>query len=105
VVGGGGTQAGRFALTGGDGSGALSGFSAGEGGKESEGELARSCATWGQGENGTGQLRGSGRDGRWLGGVRHRAEAGERGGARAGMGRPGKGGAGTGTRATLPISI
>jgi hypothetical protein len=60
----GGTQAGHFALTGGDGSGALGGFSVGAGEKESEGELARSCATRGQGENGTRQLRGSGRDGR-----------------------------------------
>jgi hypothetical protein len=41
---GGGTQAGRFARTVGDDSGALGGFNAGAGEKESEGEPARSCA-------------------------------------------------------------
>jgi hypothetical protein len=40
----GGTQAGRFARTGGDGSGVLSGFNAGAGEKESEGEPTRLCA-------------------------------------------------------------
>jgi hypothetical protein len=44
VVGGGGTQAGRFARTGGDGNGALSGFNAGAGEKKSKGEPTRSCA-------------------------------------------------------------
>jgi hypothetical protein len=44
VVGGGGTQAGRLARTGGNGSGALGGFNAGVGEKESKEEPARSCA-------------------------------------------------------------
>jgi hypothetical protein len=41
--GGGGTQAGRLVRTGGDGSGALDGFNARAGEKESEEEPARSC--------------------------------------------------------------
>jgi hypothetical protein len=44
VVVGGGYSGGRFAQTGGDGSGALGGFNVGVGDRKSEGEPARSCA-------------------------------------------------------------
>jgi hypothetical protein len=79
--GGGGTQAGRFEWTRGDGSGALGGFNAGAGEKGKRGR-AGSVEAWGEWGPASRQLHGSGGDGRWSGSVWHHVGIGERGGAR-----------------------